>query len=137
MNGAASLGAASLVAVRKVMASTVYRVPRVWPEYVRKDLYAQSRRSGEAGRHGISESNRSTCIQGSAGVFDLLQDIGGTGGPDEGFGALVVTVDISADSHDQLFQIAKDAEPRAVLREIAEETLHHVEPRCAGGMKCI
>jgi hypothetical protein len=96
MNGAASLGAASLVAVRKVMASTVYRVPRVWPEYVRKDLYAQSRRSGEAGRHGISESNRSTCIQGSAGVFDLLQDIGGTGGPDEGFGALVVTVDISA-----------------------------------------
>jgi len=137
MNGAASLGAASLVAVRKVMASTVYRVPRVWPEYVRKDSYAQSRRSGEAGRHGLSESNRSTCIQGSAGVFDLLQDIGGTGGPDEGFGALVVTVDISADSHDQLFQIAKDAEPRAVLREIAEETLHHVERRCAGGMKRI
>jgi len=44
-----------------------------------------------------------------------------------------VTVDVSADSHDQLFQIAKDAAPQPVLREIAEETLHHVQPRRAGG----
>ena len=71
-------------------------------------------------------------------MFDLLQDIGGTGGPDKGFGTFVVTVDISADSHDQLFQIAKDAAPQPVLGEIAEEALHHVEPRRAGrGVKCI
>ena len=66
-------------------------------------------------------------------MFDFLQDIGGAGGPDEGFGALVVAVDVSADSHYQLLQIAKDATSQPVLRKIAEEALHHVEPRRAGG----
>ena len=56
-----------------------------------------------------------------------------TGGPDERFGSFIVAVDVSADSRDELFQIAKHAAPQPVLREIAEEALHHVQPRRAGG----
>jgi hypothetical protein len=55
------------------------------------------------------------------------------GGPDEGLGAFIVAVDVGADGHDQLFQIAKNAAPQSVLGEIREEALHHVQPRRIGG----
>jgi hypothetical protein len=45
---------------------------------------------------------------------------------------VVVLVDILSDRHDQLLHIAKDPAAEAVLSEIAEESLHHVEPRATG-----
>src|ERR1700690_1908028 len=44
-----------------------------------------------------------------------------------------MAVDVSTDGQDEFFQIAKNAAPQPVLREIAEEALHHVQPRRAGG----
>src|SRR5579883_3513217 len=72
-------------------------------------------------------------MQRPAGAFDLLQDVRSAGRPDEGFGIFVVAVDVTADRQDELFEIAKYAAPHSVLSEVAEEALHHVEPRCAGG----
>lgn len=71
-------------------------------------------------------------MQHSACAFDLLQDVGSAGRPDEGFGIFVVTVDVTADRQDEFFEIAKYTAPQSVLSEIAEESLHHVEPRCTG-----
>lgn len=68
-----------------------------------------------------------------ASAFDFFQNVGGSGGPDEGFGIFVVTVDITADRHDQFFQIAKHTATQSVLGEVAEEALYHVEPRGTGG----
>lgn len=48
-----------------------------------------------------------TFIQRTASTLDLLQDIGGTRCPDEGFGIFVVTVDVIADGHDEFFEIVK------------------------------
>ena len=73
-----------------------------------------------------------TFIQRAASSLDLLQDIGGAGRPDEGFGIFVVTVDVIADRHDEFFEIAKYTAPQSVLSEVAEEAFHHVEPRCTG-----
>src|SRR6266536_6522852 len=53
--------------------------------------------------------------------------------PDEWFRALVMTVDVGADGHDEFFQIAEDAAPEPIVSEVAKETFHHVQPRRAGG----
>ncbi len=71
-------------------------------------------------------------MQRPAGSFDLLQVVGSACCPDEGFGIFVVAVDVTADRHDEFFEIAQYAAPQSVLSEVAEEALHHVEPRCAG-----
>src|SRR5512141_2560837 len=71
-------------------------------------------------------------MQGAAGAFDFLQNVGSAGRPDEGFGLVVVAVDVTADRHDQFFQITKYTAPQSVLREVAEEALYHVEPRGTG-----
>lgn len=71
-------------------------------------------------------------MQHSACAFDLLQDVGSAGRPDEGFGMFVVAIDVTADCQEQFFDIAKYTAPQSVLSEIAEESLHHVEPRCTG-----
>src|ERR1700747_1578123 len=72
-------------------------------------------------------------MQRPAGAFDLLQDVGSVGRPDEGFGMFVVPVDVTADCREQFFEIAKYTAPQSVLSEVAEEALHHVEARCTGG----
>ena len=69
----------------------------------------------------------------SASTLDLFEDVGSAGRPDEGFGIFVVAVDVTADRHEAFFQIAKHTAPQSVLSEVAEETLHHVEPRRTGG----
>ena len=61
-----------------------------------------------------------------------LEDISGLGRPDEGFGMFVLAIDVTADCQEQFFEIAKYTAPQSVLSEIAEESLHHVEPRCTG-----
>jgi len=39
-----------------------------------------------------------------------------------------MAVDILADGDDELFEILEDASPQAVLGDVAEEPLDHVEP---------
>src|SRR5579872_2341302 len=73
-----------------------------------------------------------TFIQGAASALDLFQDVGGAGRPNERFGVLVVAVDVVSDGEDEFFEIAKHSASQPVLGEVAEETLHHVEPRRAG-----
>ena len=50
-------------------------------------------------------------IKCAAGALDLLEDIGGFGGPDEGFGILVMFVDVLTDGRDEFFGVMKDAAP--------------------------
>src|ERR1700686_2372955 len=68
----------------------------------------------------------------SAGAFDFLQDVGSLRGPDKGFWLGVVLVDVVTYGHDQLLDIAENSTAKAVLREVAKESLHHVEPGTAG-----
>jgi len=44
-----------------------------------------------------------------------------------------VTVDVSADGHDEFFQVAENASAKPILSEVAKEAFHHVEPGRAGG----
>ena len=44
-----------------------------------------------------------------------------------------MSVDVTSDRHDKLFEITKDTAPQPVVREIAEEAFHHVQPRRAAG----
>ena len=48
-----------------------------------------------------------TCVS----AFNLLQDVGGFRGPDEGLWVLIVAVDVFVDCGDQLFDAAEDAAP--------------------------
>jgi len=62
-----------------------------------------------------------TFIQGAASAFHFFQDIGGPRGPDEWFRTFVVAVDVSADGHDEFFQVAKYATPEPILSQVAKE----------------
>ena len=37
-------------------------------------------------------------------------------------------VDVVANCHNELFEVLEDSAPDAVVRDVAEETLDHVEP---------
>ena len=41
-------------------------------------------------------------------------------------------VDELSDGHDEFFGIVKHAAPQSILGKVAEEALHHVQPRTAG-----
>jgi hypothetical protein len=56
-----------------------------------------------------------TFIEWRRARFSFLQDIGGSGGPDERLGTFVVTVDVDADGQDEFFQIAEDAAAEPIL----------------------
>ena len=43
-----------------------------------------------------------------------------------------MVVNIVPDRHDQILHVAKDAAAEALVCEVAEESLHHVQPRAAG-----
>lgn len=75
-----------------------------------------------------SASIRLKIIQGSAGALDLLQNIRCFGGSYEGLGLLIVPLDVELDFVDQLLHIVKDATADAVLGQVAEEALDHVQP---------
>jgi hypothetical protein len=72
-------------------------------------------------------------IQGLASTLYLFEDIGGFRGSDERLGLIVVLVNVSADGHNQLLDIAEDASSQGAFSEIAEESFDHVQPRTAGG----
>jgi Bacterial membrane protein YfhO len=56
-----------------------------------------------------SASSRMPIIKSAPGTLDLFEDVGSLGGPEEGFGTLVVFVDVLSDGRDQFFSIVKDA----------------------------
>ena len=60
-----------------------------------------------------------TAIQDCVSAGDFFQDVYGLGGPDEGFGVLIVAVDVVADGHDELFGVLEDAAPQPVFGQIA------------------
>ena len=74
-----------------------------------------------------------TFMKGAVGAGNFSEDVGGFGGPDEGLGIFVVAVDVSSNGQNEFFEIMEDAAPQPVLREIAKEAFHHVQPRRAGG----
>ena len=39
-----------------------------------------------------------------------------------------MTVDVFSDGGNQLFEVQEDSAPEPVLRQVAEEAFHHVEP---------
>jgi hypothetical protein len=60
-------------------------------------------------------------LKGSAGAFDLLEDVGGRGSPDRGLGVLIVMVSVFADSLDQLLHSAEDTSTQPILGQVTEE----------------
>ena len=54
-------------------------------------------------------------MQGRPSALDLLQDVGGLGGPDEGFGVVVVMDDVVEDRGNQFLDAAKDSPAQAVF----------------------
>lgn len=64
----------------------------------------------------------------NAGARALLQDVACLGGPDEGFCGFVVAVDVVANGHDELFEVAEDTAPDAAFGQIAEEAFDRVQP---------
>jgi hypothetical protein len=60
-----------------------------------------------------------TFIEGAPSAFHFFQDVGGPRGPDERFRTLVVTVDVSADGHDEFFQVTEDAPAKPILSQVA------------------
>ena len=67
------------------------------------------------------------------GALYFFEDVGCLGGPDKRFGVGVMPIDVIADSRNQLLDIAENSTSEPILREIAEEALHHVEPTTVGG----
>jgi hypothetical protein len=51
-------------------------------------------------------------IEGSSSAFELFQDIGSLGSPDEWFGLVVVFIDVGLDCYDEFFYIAEDTAPQ-------------------------
>jgi hypothetical protein len=47
-------------------------------------------------------------IKDCSGSFNLLQDVGGLRGPDEGLGFFVVAIDVFVDRSDEFFDAAED-----------------------------
>ena len=66
-------------------------------------------------------------------ALDLLQDVGGLGGPDEGFGAFIVMVDVIEDGRNQLLDAAEDSAAQAVFCQVAEKSFDHIQARATGG----
>ena len=62
----------------------------------------------------------------ATGPLDLFQDVSGFGGPDKGFGVLVVIIDVALNRHDEFFYVTEGATAQAVLSEVAEEAFHHI-----------
>jgi class 3 adenylate cyclase len=62
---------------------------------------------------------------------DLGQDVGGTSSPDERLRIDVVMGDIQIDGQLQLGHAGEAVAPDALIGDVAEEALDHVQPRCA------
>ena len=68
-------------------------------------------------------------MKSDEGELDLLQDVGGFGGPDEGFGVVVVMVDVVEDRCDQLLDTVKDSAAQPIFGQVAEEAFYHMQTK--------
>jgi len=62
------------------------------------------------------------------GADNLLQDVASALGPDEWLGVAVVVGDVGVDGSDQFRHAGEHPAAQAVLGEVAEESLDHVQP---------
>ena len=76
-------------------------------------------------------------MSGSAGAFDLFQDICGFGGPDKRLGIFIVMVDVIADCQDQVLDASKDAAAQPILSQVAEESSTMFSHEQPVGVKCM
>ena len=65
--------------------------------------------------------------------FDSGDDAIGTGGPDEGLGAVIVLIEIAVDSGFEIADGAEDAALEAALGQCGEEALDCIQPGAGGG----
>ena len=87
--------------------------------------------AASAVRHSVLHLSRcgsEACLRSR----DLGQDVGSPSGPDERLGVDVVMGDVKIDGQFQLCHAGEAVAPDAVVGDVAEEALGHVEPRCAG-----
>jgi hypothetical protein len=76
-------------------------------------------------------------MKSGAGELDLLQDVAGFGGPDEGFGVVVVMVDVVEDRCYQFLDTAKHSAPQSIYvrsRKKRSTMFSHEQPV---GVKCM
>src|SRR5580700_4615816 len=71
-------------------------------------------------------------IQSAPSAGDFFEYVGSVGGPDEELWFQIVLVDVFSDGRGQFIGIVKDTAAEAVLGEVTEEALHHIQPGTAG-----
>ena len=71
-------------------------------------------------------------MTGGASAFDLLQDVGGFGRPNEWLGVDVVLRDVNFDGLDQFGDVGKATASDLFLSDVSKEALDHVEPGSTG-----
>ena len=76
-------------------------------------------------------------IQSLTVTLNLLRDVARLGCPEKRLRRPVVVVDIVQNGNDEFLYVAEDATTNALIGEIAEEALHHIEPRTTGRVKCM
>ena len=72
-------------------------------------------------------------MEGLAGALYFFQNVGSLGRPDKRFWFFIVMADVLVDGDNQLLDAAKDPAAQAVLGQVAEESLHHVQPGATRG----
>ena len=72
------------------------------------------------------------CPENDFTLLDFVEDRVDSGAPHERLRVRVVVPQVVFDGHDQFLHVAKDAAPKALLRQLAEPALDQVEPRGAG-----
>ena len=69
--------------------------------------------------------------EGGSPALDFFEYIGGLGGPDKELGLLIVLGKAVFDGNDQFAHASKHTPAKPLRGEIAKESLHHVQSRCA------
>ena len=64
---------------------------------------------------------------------DARQNLIGGFGPDEGFGRLIMDLQVVADGRFQFFHTSKDSATYALIRDFCEPTLHEIDPGTISG----
>jgi hypothetical protein len=70
-----------------------------------------------------------------SGSLHFFEDVGGGCGPDEGFGVLVVMIDVVFNRVDRFDHVAKNSTTYAIRGKVAKKSFDHVQPGSAGGLE--
>ena len=71
-------------------------------------------------------------MRGTAGAFDLFQDVTGLGRPDKELRVFVMVSDVVVDSENQLLDAAENAAAQPIFRQVTKKSLYHVQLRATG-----